>query len=432
MKPGRFYPLAAFALSAAAYAPLLRADFVGWDDDPNILFNPHLRGLGADNLGWMLTTNHMTTWQPLSWLSLAFDHALGGLHPLPYHLSNILLFAAAAAAVCLALRELLPKSKHSEFAAFFGAAVFALHPLRVEVVGWVSNRSYVLAALLAALSVYFHLQKRPGAALAAFSASILAKPLAAALPLVLLLLGRATRPRDLAPLFAASALGLAASLWAKASTGMLAGLGAYGPLDRLLLASFGALFYPAKTLIPSGLSPFYELPPSPLSANPAFLLSLPAALGITWLLWNRRRKQGWMLKAWGAYLLLLLPVSGLVQFGAQAASDKWSLLPSFVVAWLAAQAYAKRPRKPAALGLLVALMVLSQRQARHWMDAEALWTRAIAVDPGAQLPHINLADFLARQGRWEESAREFALAARIRPLSSEEKRAYAIVLANLD
>ncbi|MCR4294895.1 MAG: hypothetical protein NUW21_05130, partial [Elusimicrobia bacterium] len=144
----------------AAFSPALTAGFAGWDDRPFILDNPFIRGLSAENLRAMLRSAVGGVWMPLTWLSLAADHAVWGLDAGGYHLTNILLHAAAALLVYEACLLLL---KGDEWAATFAALFFALHPLRVESVAWAAERKGVLAGalLLASLCARLRSFKSP-------------------------------------------------------------------------------------------------------------------------------------------------------------------------------------------------------------------------------------------------------------------------------
>ncbi|HEV8112725.1 MAG TPA: tetratricopeptide repeat protein [Planctomycetota bacterium] len=185
-----------------AFKPALDAEFLSWDDEANVTTNHAFRGLDAQHLAWMFTTDHMGPYQPLAWVSLAVDHALwglGGPDQFPeaprYHRTSVLLHALAAIAVFLLARRLLarvlarPESELA-FAAFAAAAFFAVHPLRVESVAWITERRDVLCGLFYALAAWAwlgyaeaHGESRlaPGrvAAIAALSAAALAALLCA-------------------------------------------------------------------------------------------------------------------------------------------------------------------------------------------------------------------------------------------------------------
>src|SRR5262245_35774614 len=147
-----------------AFYPCLNNDF-NYDDERNIIENREFRGLGAANLRWMFTTFHMGHYQPLSWMSLGLDYVLWGKNPRGYHLTNLLLHIANAILVFLLARRLLQLciSKtvgrtEFEIGAFIAALLFAVHPLRVESVAWVTERRDVLSSFFLFASVLYYLR----------------------------------------------------------------------------------------------------------------------------------------------------------------------------------------------------------------------------------------------------------------------------------
>jgi len=138
-------PLAIAALTVLAFLPALSAGWQEhWDDDWNFLNNPAYRGLDAETVRWAFTTFHHGPYQPLSWLSLTLDHALWGMDPAGYHLTNVLLHAANAVLAYFTFRCLLSRAAPRAggwsltCAAAVAALFFAVHPLRVESVAWVT------------------------------------------------------------------------------------------------------------------------------------------------------------------------------------------------------------------------------------------------------------------------------------------------------
>ena len=159
----RALPLLVGALAFVAFLPALDGGFVDWDDDRNFLWNTGYRGLGLRELQWMLTATWMGHYIPLTWLSLGVNYALGGMEPWGYHLGNLLLHAANAALLFFVARRLLTVAVISPAPAVaLGAAVaallWALHPLRVESVAWVTERRDVLCGFFYLLAVLAYLQ----------------------------------------------------------------------------------------------------------------------------------------------------------------------------------------------------------------------------------------------------------------------------------
>ena len=200
----RAAPLALALVTAVVFAPVLRAGFVDWDDPINFLENPYYRGLGWRQLRWMLTANVMGHWIPVTWLTLGADFAVWGMNPFGYHLTNLLLHSASAALFYFVSQRLLRLAMPAASPGILslGAAVaalyFAVHPLRVESVAWITERRDLTSGLFFLLTIlaYLKAHERPPAVravwrLAALGAAALAlasKSIVMGLPLVLLIL----------------------------------------------------------------------------------------------------------------------------------------------------------------------------------------------------------------------------------------------------
>ncbi|HEY7251841.1 MAG TPA: hypothetical protein VIG37_15195, partial [Methylomirabilota bacterium] len=149
-------------VTLAVFWPTLGHQFLDWDDDRNLLNNPDFRGLGWSHLRWMLTTTLMGHWIPFTWLTFGTDYVIWGMRPFGYHLTNLLVHAAAAAALYfVALRLLRAAIGGGETALRLGALAaalfFAIHPLRVESVAWATERRDVLSGLWLLLTVLTYL-----------------------------------------------------------------------------------------------------------------------------------------------------------------------------------------------------------------------------------------------------------------------------------
>lgn len=408
-----------------AFAPVLRAGFVAWDDHYNFLDNPHYRGLGWAQFTWMLTTAWSGHWIPLTWLTLSVDWALWGMNPFGYHLTNLVLHAANGA-LCFALAaRILARSMPSMTAspirtgAAAAALVFAVHPLRAEAVAWVSERRDVLSGLFYLVAVLTYLEAveaEPGRrrrwmalSVAAFVLAMLSKAIVVSLPIALLVLDvyplRRLRGSDgesrlgaLRPLlieklpyvvvavagaFAAARLATAFKtvadypLWVRPSV--------FG--DNLVL-------YAWNTVLPSHLSPLYELPPRWDPRDPGLLVGLVVPAAVTVVLLAARRRWPAGLAVWAVYVSTLVPVAGLiVHTGPQIAADRYSYLACLGFALLLGGAVCHVQRTDrltrAARGLvnatvvggLLALATLAWKQSAVWQDTVSLWRQAVAVDP---------------------------------------------------
>jgi len=449
------------ALAAAAallpFLPALHAGFLAWDDRPNLLDNSAWRGFAWENLRWMLTTHWRGPWQPLSWLSYALDRALWGLDAPAFRRTNLLLHALAAALAVLVAARLLEAAlaqrvpeRARRLGALAAGLFFALHPLRVESVVWITERRDVLSGAFLLAAWLMRLEGRALLGPALFACALLSKGTAVALPFFLLacevypFARLSADPRrwaapparsvllGLAPYFA-----LAAAAGAMNLLGLRAGELAVPALSlgkRLLLAAHSAGFYLHKTFWPSGLSPYYALPRDWAAAAPRLAAGAALSAAALAAAWLGRRRAPWALPAFLAYLAALAPVSGLLQNGAQLAADRYSYLPclpfAFVVGGFAAAFAARRPR--AAAGLVaagaLALGALACRQALYWRSDKALWARAVELSADAYLPRSNYAQALNLSGDKDGALAQFPEVVRLEPRDAQARVNWAVLL----
>ncbi len=400
-------------VTVLVYARVGRHEFVSYDDNDYVYANPHvLAGLSWEGVCWAFTDFHAANWHPLTWLSHMLDVEIFELDSGRHHLINVVFHALNAVVCFLALRTMTQRIWPSAFA----AALFALHPLRVESVAWVAERKDVLAGTfwMLALLAYAGYGRAPtraryAAVAACFALGLLAKPMVLTLPVVLWLLdfwplGRwALEPRPAAagaaaipppepspapthpgkassrtlgagsgrrllveklPLLALSLACAWITLLTQSSAGSTSALGAL-PLPLRVLNAFASVTtYLTKTLVPVRLAVFY--PHAALvEAHPLAALAPPAAIGavlaiggiVLGLAWSRTRP--YLLVGWTWFLITLLPVIGLVQAGTQAHADRYTYLPSVGLALLFAFGLAELARaRPALRGSIIGFAVL--------------------------------------------------------------------------
>ncbi len=428
----------------AAFLPALNADFVNWDDDASFRDNPHYRGLGWAQLRWMFTTTLLAHWSPLTWITWGANYVVGGLDPGGYHLVNVLLHGANAALFYLVARRLLLAAFEEREAATHGPGItagsivaalgFALHPLRVESVAWVSERRDLLCAFFLLLAVLAYLRgvragrvigtRWWGLSLTACAAALLSKASAMTLPLSLLLIDvyplrrRSSGWRELLveklPYAALGGVGALIALAARLDSGDITAYGRYGAGARVALAAHTFWFYPWKFLWPAGLGVMYELPASVDLGAPRFLVPLIVVLVITVALVILRRQWPAGLAAWTYSAIVLLPISGVVHSGNQLAADRYSYLSGFGFALLAGgaltwsvrraqHAWLRRALLATACLVLAVLGAMAWTQTTTWRNSETLWTRALLLDPACSICESNLGRVIARPGRFEEA-----------------------------
>jgi tetratricopeptide (TPR) repeat protein len=325
-------------------------------------------------------------------------------------------------------------------AATLTALLFGIHPLRVEVVAWVSAMPYALATLIALVSTWAWLRDAErGArvswlALALFAISLLARPLALGLPLVFAALDRwrYARPARLALLRALPFAALALAATAAEFVARAPAAASEVPWSYRLQSALTAPFvYAWRTLVPVSLTPLDVLPLEPV-ANPAAMVAALAALVLlTAMAWSWRRAHPAALVAWLSYLALLAPAVGLVPSGLQATADRYTYLPGIMLVlavvgalggWAADRVFAGRAL--AAIGVVVALGsgVAAREVLGHWRDSVTLWTRVVAVDPGNDIGHYNLAVALAAAGQADAAAEHYRAVLGINPAHGDARR----------
>ena len=387
-------PAIIVVVTVAAFAPVVGNDFLYWGDHGDLVDNTHYRGLSWSNLTWMFTTIHRGHYQPLTWLSFALDYALWGTRPAGYHLTSLLLHAACAVLTYLIIVRLL--GPEAVGAALLGALFFALHPLRVEPVAWATERRGLLASLLALGSVLAYLHRARWFSVALFALALLAKEFVFTLPVVLIILdlyplGRRAW-REKIPLFVLAAMGAGVAMAASAQSGLAPSLAEYGLGQRIAQCFYGLAFYLRKTLVPTGLSPIYSIPPDldPLAAP--YVASAVIVIGLTIALVVARKRFPAGLATWAIFVVILSPVLGLAQTGNQIAADRYTYLPAVAVSALLAAGLNRMSRTPmlVVVPLLVVGGFLTWKQVGIWHDPETLWRHAVSVNPRCHISNSNL------------------------------------------
>src|SRR5438445_701869 len=461
-------PVLIALVTLAAFLPTLQNQFVNWDDHENLLDNPHYRWLGRAHLRWMWTT-HMGHWIPLTWMTLGLDYLLWGMNPVGYHLTSLLLHVTNAVVFFFVVRWLLTRalpspSEHGYavvVAAAGAAPGFAIHPLRVESVAWVTERRDVLSGLfyLSAILVYLRACERGARgrgwywlSVAVFVCALLSKSMVVNLPVVLLILdvyplrrlggfvGWWSEPArriyvEKIPFVLLAAAASAIAVMAQLSKSAMIPMAHLSVLGRLAVSAYGLSFYLWKMVVPLNLSPLYMRPPTVDPEAPPFILSYGLVLAITAIVLALRRRMPGLPAAWAAYVVVLLPVLGIFQSGSQIAADRYTYLAGLGWAILAgagllACRHATRFLiRGSAVGVLVGLGVLTWNQVHVWHDAEKLWTHALAIDPKSSVAHSNLGSALIAQGKPAEASEHFREALRINPTSADAHNNWGTLLA---
>ena len=406
-----------------AFLPAFDFPFLNWDDQEVFVRNDALRARGV--IAWAFTTRHMEHYQPLAWLTWAGLHRTIGLTPSAAHGLNVVLHALCGALIVLVTSHFVDASNagHSRsaiFAAVVSALFWTLHPLRVEPVAWASAMPYALAVAFALLATLAWLQGRAWSAAILLGLSLLSRPIALTLPVVLWMIRRPATARERGAVLIAAA-GAGAAALAESSARLTASLTEFGPGARLTLAATAPWRYLWRIVWPVDLTPLDPLALNPQTDVVAMVLGLGGIALASTVAWRVRRRMPVPAGAWTAYLLLLVPAMGLLPSGLQATADRYTYLPavplSIAVAFLLAGVVEKgvvplirygtgaAPKGPPyiAVAALVTLAALTWRQTQYWRDSMTLWTRAVEVDSRNDVALYNLAAALSDAGRRDEA-----------------------------
>lgn len=430
---------ALIALSLAAFWPALHLGFINYDDPDYITQNPGIQhGLSLESVRWAFTTGQAGNWHPLTWISLMLDWQIGRGRPFVFHLTNLVLHCVNAALLFILFRRMTK----SVWRPFLLAAVFAIHPLRVESVAWAAERKDVLCYCfgLLALIAYVHHAHRPSpvryaAVVIGFALCLLAKSVLVTLPCLMLLLdfwplgrhrlgqrlpeGQETPPPsstgrlvlEKLPLLAMSA----ATSW---MTFHMQSVGdSITEFDRLPLttrlanAALAYARYAEKLAFPRDMAVFY---PYVTDWRPWQIACSAAALILVsvFVFWKARRLP-WAFVGWFWFIGLLVPVIGIIQSGLQSIADRWTylstcglavmLLWSIPAGWAASTVF-RRSLEGASAALLIALALLTRMQLRHWSGSAALFRHAIEATDRNWLAYGALGNAYLVEGSYADAA----------------------------
>jgi len=446
--------------TAIVYWPVHRFEFTNYDDNLYVADNPHLRdGLTLRGLRWALATP-LDLWMPVTWSVRLLEYQLFGSNAGAHHLVNVLFHVANT----LLLFGVLQRMTGAPWRSALVAGLFALHPLHVEAVAWVTGLKDVLSTCFGLLTIWVYARyveeftvRRSrwkvfyGLSLLLYALALMSKPMMVTLPLVMLLLdywplgrtdwakpalarsGLATTERvkvtpaqllkEKIPHFALAAGACMTTLWAQRAEGPLVSLEKLPLSIRIANALLSYVGYLVKTGWPKGLAVYYpldaNLSSAAASAAGAVLLGLTAAV-----IWRARRAP-WLVTGWFWYLGMLVPVIGLVQAGVvPAMADRYSYVPlvgPFVMlCWsVPGRALERRVARVTAgcvsLAALVTCATLTRTQIGYWRDTETLFRHALSVTKNNWLAHNNLGIALGQAGKLDEAIEHCEQALRIRP-----------------
>jgi len=414
------------ALAGWLYAPVGSFGFVSFDDPVYVSENEAVgQGLTQESVTWALTADFTANWHPLTWWSHMLDVELFGLDPGPHHLENAALHALVSALLFVFLASATGRRGPSLFAAL----LFALHPLRVESVAWISERKDLLAGLFWMLTLlawggWVRRRSRGCYALALLCmlAGIMSKPIVVTLPCVLLLLdvwpfaryrpdGPGVRRLliEKLPFFALVAFSSVVTYLVQREGGAMLAADTLSVAERLANAPLAYAGYLRRFVWPTGLAALYphpalQLPDGLAFSQPRVLGSLALLAVLTLLALRLGRRRPYVPVGWAWMLGVMVPMVGLVQVGLQGLADRYTYLPmmglGLVVAFGGSELLARIGwlRCVPAVLLLAACAYGTRQQLESWRDSVALYTRVLALDPLNAVAHFNVGLLRKKQG----------------------------------
>jgi tetratricopeptide (TPR) repeat protein len=449
-------------ITLAVFGQTVRYEFVNYDDDFYVYDNSAVKsGLTLKSISWAFTFRYPYYWQPLGLLSHILDCQLYGLAPAGHHLTNVLLHATAAVLLFLVLRQMTGALWRSAFV----AAVFAIHPLRVESVAWVSERKDMLHGVFFMLTIgaYVRYARRPWslarylAVVLLFVFGLMSKPTLMTLPFVLLLLDywplkrfvplatpgdvsgtkstgwRSYRPVvirmivEKLPLFM-----LSAASCMQAAIGNSPAFGGNKSLSIILRISNAMVSYVAyiwQMICPVKLAVLYPLPVEGLPLGEV-IGAVILLVFISTALFLLRQRHPCYLVGWLWYLGMLVPTIGFIQAGAQARADRYTYLPQIglylLLTWAAADLCAGWRHRRVMLGgcstiILISLIFCARAQTSYWRNSESLWTHTLACTSDNFVGDNNLGEVLLKKGSVNEAIAQFQKALQIEPDFAEAR-----------
>ena len=422
-------PIVLFTMTLLIYSPACQNGFVAWDDNLYVYEQPQvLNGLRPDGIEWASTAKVAGNWHPLTLMSLQLDASLFGTGPFGFHLTSIFLHAINSSLAFLAVFSLTGRRSESVLVAL----LFALHPMHVESVAWISERKDVLSGLFFFLTLiaYSNYAKSPSAGryfgvILAFALGLSAKSMLVTLPCLLLLLDfwplarwqqlSGTPFQKLRRLFVEklTLFGLSA---ANCYVTILYQKDAIQPLSRLPFgvrienAIVSYFFYLYQTCWPLGLSPYYARHSIP---NYLVWVSLATLAALTGLAIWQVRSRPYLLVGWLWFVGMLVPVIGVFQVGHHARADRYMYLPHvglfLALVWWGSDLIRHSQRKSTlAITLFAAIFcgcsVLTVQQIAVWHDTKTLFESARRLDPSNPLATYILAEMLYGEGKKDEAA----------------------------
>ena len=422
-------------------------EFVNYDDSIYVYENPFIsKGLTKDNVITAFKTLYTSNWHPLTWLSLMLDYKLFSLNASGYHWTNVIFHLFNSIGLFLILKGITKETWKSALVAL----LFAVHPLNVESVAWISERKNVLSAFfwLSTMGLYFLYVKSPSIhrycfMLFIFMLGLMTKPVLVTLPLILLLfdywpLQRLSRTKDegnegavsivqliweKVPLFLLSVSSMVITVYAAAQGGAIKTLEKYPWDSRLANAVSAYVKYILKMIYPDNLACFYPYP-----KTYSIWMVLVAGIflvGITTICILNAKRFRYLFVGWFWYLTVMFPVIGLIQVGYQSMADRYAYIPLIglfiIMVWGGADIMEKvfKPKRfmpyIISFAFVGILTLIASNQIRYWESSEVLFRHAMQVTTNNHIAIAGIGNEYLKKGKMEEAALYLLEAIKIMP-----------------
>ena len=411
-------------LTLSVYFQVYNYEFV-FDDFAHIHDNEKIikRGLKAENIKWAFTSTYAANWHPLTWLLYFFDYEINELNSGNYHITNLFFHILNSILLFLLFFKLTKSLNRSFLVALF----FAIHPLHIESVAWVSGRKDLLSTFFGLFCVYFYIDfakhkslPKYFLALLFFALSLMSKAMLVTMPFILLLLDYHPLKRKISlkliyekiPYFIIIVPASIIVFIAQKSGGAVSTLKTYPISLRIENAVVSYFLYIKKTLLPFNLAVFYPYPENiPVWE---FMLALSFIVIISYIAIKKIKTKPYFFTLWFFYLGTLFPVIGIVKIGAQSMADRYSYVPLIgifaLIVWCIGDIKIYKKEfflKVCSFFTIIFFLTISFFQIKHWKNSMALFERTMAVSPKAYIMYNNLGISYMEKEQYKKAAKYF-------------------------
>ena len=428
-------PVVVMALTALVYANAVTNGFTNFDDDFYVFKNPFLQDHSLQGIKAIFSSFYVGNYHPLTTLTYLFEYTFFGLNPVSYHLINVALHVLNAWLAYKVTEQLSGK----QVTAFVVAVLFAIHPMHVESVAWVSERKDVLYAFFYLLSLRYYLKYLSAGyalkyffiALLFFTASLLSKSAAVTLPVLLVAIdiykGRKINARSLiekAPCFILSIIFGIVALMSQKAGGAIRDLSASHTIaERFFIFSYGLASYIVRLVAPVGLSAMHYLHSTHGGALPwAYYASVPFLAVTAWLVARPSRYRKDIVFGVLFFLITISVMLQVIAVGSAITAERYTYIPYiglFYIAgqWVANNINGLRKNIITGTGIIIILIfsALTWSRIGVWKDGDTLFTDAIAKDPTAYFGYWMRGNLKNSEGKYEEALQDYTDAIRLNP-----------------